>query len=634
MRVFVSLGLLALVLVIGTPSWGAAPKERKDIPEKYTWDLRDLFPSVEAWRAEKVRAAGLVKGLETHRGKLGASPAALLAGLEDLMAAKKSAARVYIYAMQLRDQDTAVAENAALEQEAQQLQTDLAAAASFFQPEILGLAPAAVRGFVSAEPKLAPYTPFLEDLLRRKPHTLASDSERVVALAGGMKTTPDSVYGTFTGADLPYPEITLSTGEKVTLDPSAFTKYRAAANREDRIRAFEAFFGAHDKFRGTLGALLYGQLSAHRFEKEARGYASCLESALDENAIPVAVYEALLKNAHDNLRTLHRYLGLRQKMMGVDALRYEDLYAPTVKGLDRTYTPEEAMEITLAAFAPLGADYVSTLKKGYESRWVDWYPSKGKRSGAYSEGAGYDVHPYELLNFNGRYTDVSTLAHESGHSMHFYLSNHNQPYVTSEHAIFVAEVASTLNEALLFRYSLSQAKSDDERLFLLNARLDSFRQTLFRQTMFAEFELKSHQMAERGEPVTGEALSALYLDLVRTYYGHGAGVCRVEDYCAAEWEYIHHFWAYDFYVYQYATSLTASTAIAKAIREEAAQKKPSTRTRDAYVKLLSSGCSKYPIDLLKEVGVDMTGPAPFKAAMDEMNEIMDQMEAILAKKKP
>ena len=446
-----------------------------------------------------------------------------------------------------------------------------------------------------------------------------------------MAGIPDNAYGQFTGADFPYPEIVLSSGEKVRLDPSGFARVRASAVRADRDAAFKAFFQAHDAFKGTLGTLLYGQVMTHVFNKDARHYASCVEAALDENAIPVGVYSALVDSAHAGLPTLHRYLRLRQKMMGLDGLRYEDLYAPAVGSVDLRYTPEEAMALTLAAFAPLGKDYVNTLRKGYESRWVDWYPSKGKRSGAYSEGAAYDVHPYQLLNFNGRYTDVSTLAHESGHSMHYFLSNAHQPYVTSEHATFVAEVASTLNENLLFRYMLANAKDDATRLFLITQRLDGFRQTLFRQTLFAEFELEAHRMAEAGEPVTGEALSRLYLDLVRTYYGHREGVCRVDDYCAAEWAYIHHFWAYNFYVYQYATSLTASTAIARAIRDEAAAAKPSTKTRDAYLGMLSAGCSKVPIELLKDVGVDMTTGAPFKAAMDEMNELMDQAEALLAK---
>jgi len=295
------------------------------------------------------------------------------------------------------------------------------------------------------------------------------------------------------------------------------------------------------------------------------------------------------------------------------------------------FTPDEAMDATLKAFEPLGREYVAALKGGYGSRWTDWYPSPGKRSGAYSEGAVYDVHPYQLLNFNGAYEDVSTLAHESGHSMHYYLSNRHQPYATSEHATFVAEVASTLNENLLFRYMLARTPEDDARLFLLGERLESYRTTLFRQTLFAEFEMRIHEMAEAGEPLTGDSITKLYLDLLRIYYGHGQGVCEVEDLYGIEWAYIPHFYSYNFYVFQYATSLTASTAIAERIREETSAEPPVFKTRDAYLGLLAAGCSKYPIDLLGDVGLDMTTSAAFDAAMREMNGIMDEMEEILGR---
>jgi oligoendopeptidase F len=316
-------------------------------------------------------------------------------------------------------------------------------------------------------------------------------------------------------------------------------------------------------------------------------------------------------------------------MLGLEQLRYEDLYVPLVAGVDATYTPEEAMQLTLEAFAPLGKEYVAALKGGYESRWNDFLPSTGKRSGAYSTGV-YGVHPYQLLNFNGKYDDMSTLAHESGHSMHTLLASRAQPYATADYAIFVAEVASTLNENLLLHHQLSKATDDSSRLFLLGSWLDSLRATLFRQTLFAEFELAIHEMAERGETLTGENLSALYLRLSREYHGHDAKVCLVDDLVAAEWSYIPHFY-YDFYVYQYATSLVASTSIARAIREEA--KQGVTKARDAYLAMLKAGGSKYPVELLRDAGVDVLTSAPFDAAMKEMNATMDEIEAILARRK-
>jgi oligoendopeptidase F len=323
--------------------------------------------------------------------------------------------------------------------------------------------------------------------------------------------------------------------------------------------------------------------------------------------------------------------------MGVDQLRYEDLYASIIKDVDLQYTPEQAMDLTLKACAPLGKTYVDDLKKGYDTRWVDFMPSKGKKSGAYSNGAAYDVHPYQLLNFMGGYDDVSTLAHESGHSMHSFLSNTHQPYITADYPIFVAEVASTCNENLLLHYMLDKETKDDAtRLFLLGSYLDGLRQTLFRQTLFAEFELKIHERAEAGDSLTGDNLTKLYLSLLKEYYGDAQGVCKVDDLYGVEWAYIPHFY-YNFYVYQYATSLVASTSIANMIREEASAQKasgkqqPSTKARDAYITMLSSGSSKYPIDLLKAAGVDMTTSAPFTAAMKEMNTVMDQIEAILNK---
>lgn len=620
--------MMSAVLLCGS----VVARERSEVPEKYTWNLKDLYPSVAAWKDSKSKALVRMGEIGAFKGKLGNSAGSLYGGLSTLMEVKKETVRLFVFAMQLSDQDARVAENSALRQEADQLMTALAAASSFVEPEILALDAATVEAFLKEEPRLVPFKPYLEDILRRKPHTRNPEVEKVLAQASSMALAPDNIYSTFTGADLPYPEVTLSTGEKVRLDVSGYAKHRGSAVREDRIKVFQSFWKAMSAFEGTFGQGVYGHLSTHVFNRDTRNYASCLEAALDENAIPTAVYTQLIKDVHTNLPTLHRYLALRKRMMGLDSLRYEDLYAPIVKEVGGSYTPEQAAELTMEALAPLGEPYVKVLKKGFDERWVDWYPSPGKRSGAYCEGAAYDVHPYQLLNFNGAYDDVSTLAHESGHALHYYLSNQNQPYVTSEHATFVAEVASTLNESLLFRYSLNRAKTDEERLFLLGERLDGFRTTLFRQTLFAEFELRIHEMAEKGEPVTGEALHKLYLELVRTYYGHDAGTCSVDELYGAEWTFIHHFY-YNFYVYQYATSLTASTALSKAIREERAVEPPQFMTRDAYLKLLSAGCSKYPIDLLKDAGVNMTTSAPFKAAMDEMNEIMTRMEAILAKKK-
>ncbi|HET7826501.1 MAG TPA: M3 family oligoendopeptidase, partial [Anaeromyxobacter sp.] len=488
---------------------------------------------------------------------------------------------------------------------------------------------ARVRGFVAQEPGLAQYRFFLEDVLRWRPHTLGAGEERIAADAGDLESVGGEVFTVLENADLPWPTVKLSTGEEVRLDTAGFSFARTSRAREDREKVFSAFFGAVKTYERTIGAALYATVRSHLFEKKIRSFGSALEAATFPDDIPPTVYRQLVSDVRRSLPTFHRYLALRKRMLGLDKLRYQDLYVPMVGSVDLKFTPDEARQVVLAAVAPLGKEYVAALGKGFESGWSDYLPSTGKRSGAYSINTGvYGVHPYQLLNFNGLYADVSALAHESGHSMHTYLADSTQPFASHEYATFVAEVASTLNENLLLHHMLGRAKDDATRLALLGNYLDVMRGTLFRQTQFAEFELAAHEKAEKGETLTGENLSALYLDLTRTYFGHGQGVCEVPDLIAVEWGFVPHFHR-DFYVYQYATSLVASTSIAKRIREEAAKGK--TKERDAYLAMLRAGGSKYPIDLLRDAGVDMTTSAPFDAAMTEMNGIMDQMEAILAR---
>jgi oligoendopeptidase F len=629
-----SLALLALVAVVGALSMPAVATERKDIPEKLTWNLADLYPTEAAWEQAKAKVEKRIPEMAPFKGHLGDSPENLYKALSTMADLDKELSRLMSYASMLADQDTRVSKSQGMVQSIEQTAAAFSAATSYIRPEILALDPAKVDQFVAAEPKLKDYKPYLDNILRMKAHTLNPEGEKLMAQANGqMAGSPDSIYSIFTNADLPYPqEVKLPSGTTVPLlDAAAYTKYRASGNRADRDLVFKTFWGKYSEFTRTLGTSLYSQVKVHMFNKDARHYDSCLQAALDRNNVPTAVYTQLISDVHTNLGTLHRYLKLRQRIMGVDQLRYEDLYASIVKDVDLQYTPEQAMDLTLEACAPLGKTYVDDLKKGYDTRWVDFMPSTGKKSGAYSNGSCYDVHPYQLLNYMGGYDDVSTLAHESGHSMHSFLSNTHQPYITADYPIFVAEVASTCNENLLLHYMLDhETKDDATRLFLLGSYLDGLRQTLFRQTLFAEFELKIHEMAERGESLTGENMNKLYLSLLKEYYGDAQGVCKVDDLYGVEWAYIPHFY-YNFYVFQYATSLVASTSIANTIREEAAAKKPSTKARDAYITMLSSGSSKYPIDLLKAAGVDMTTSAPFTASMKEMNAVMDQIEAILNK---
>ena len=618
------LALLCFSIVAMT-SAAALAGERKDVPDKYKWNLADLYPSEAAWTAAKDALGKRLPELGKYRGRLGKSPRELLAALQTMFEIDLELSRLSVYAHGLSDEDVRAARPREMKQAAEELATAFSSATSWIRPEILALDQAKVRKWIKDEKKLAPYRVFLEETLRRKPHTLGAGEERVAAEAGELERAGGEVHGVLSNADLPYPTIKLSTGESVRLDASAYSLHRQARVRADRDKVFAEFFGALKTYERTMGSTLAAAVKGHLFEKRVRHFDTALEAALFQDNIPTAVYKQLLADVHRSLPTLHRYLGLRKRMLGLSELRYQDLYVPLVASVDMHFQPDEARGIVLDALAPLGKAYTDTLHKGFESRWTDYLPSTGKRSGAYSTGV-YGVHPYQLLNFNGRYEDLTTLAHESGHSMHTFLSHGAQPYPTADYPIFVAEVASTFNENLLIHYMLDHAKDDATRLFLLGTLLDGLRTTLFRQTQFAEFELAFHEQAERGEPLTGENLSKLYLQIARDYYGHAKNVCRVDDLLAIEWAYVPHFY-YDFYVYQYATSMVASTSLARAVREEA--KTGKTAHRDAYLKMLSSGSSKYAIDLLKDAGVDMTTSAPFDAAIAEMNGTMDEMERIL-----
>jgi oligoendopeptidase F len=617
---------LAAMLALGLTA-PAFAVERSQVAKQYKWDLTALYPSEAAWETARAAIDKRIPGMDRFRGHLGGSADSLYRGLSYLMDLDRDVSRLFTYASQLNDEDQRIARHGAMKQTAEQLGVKFSAASSFVNPELLSVGPTRIRGFIESDARLKPYRLYLENILRAAPHTLTAPEEAIVAKAGMMSNQGQTIRDVFKNAEMPYPTIKLSDGKSVRLDDAAYTEYRALANRADRESVFSAFWGDHKDYQGTIGAALNAQVQSHVFYKDVRKYQSCLEAATFGDNIPTRVYTQLISDVHANLPTLHRYLKLRQRMMGLKQLKYSDIYAPIVKEVDLHYTQPQAMDLVLGAVAPLGKSYVDTLRKGFTAGWMDWMPNTGKASGAYSTGS-YGVHPYQLMNFTGLYEEVSTLAHESGHSMHTYLADTHQPYVSHNYSTFVAEVASTLNENLLLHYMLDHTQDKATRLFLLGSYLDGLRGTLFRQTQFAEFELKIHELAEKGETLTGERMSEIYLDIVRQYYGHAKGVCQVDPVIASEWAYIPHFF-YDFYVYQYATSVVASTAIANGIREEAHGDPPTTRRRDAYLAMLSSGSSKYPIDLLKGAGVDMTTSAPFQAAIKEMNAVMDQMEKLL-----
>lgn len=628
---FALLHCLAAFVMLGFAAMPAIATERSEVPANLKWNTADLYASDAAWETSRADIARRVPEIAAFKGRLGESAATFHAALQLRSDIDLALTRLYVYASMKADEDTRDSKYLEMNQMAENLYVDFGTAASFMRPEILALGADKVRGYVAAEPKLAPYKPGLEDVLRYGPHTLSAAEEAVVSRAGRLAGTGSALRGVFNNAEMQWPTIKLSDGKEVRLDDAAYTQYRQSPVRADRDAVFRAFFGIHKTFQNTYGTALDAGVQAHLFRRDVHKFESCLQASLFGDNIPTSVYHQLIKDVNDNLPTLHRYLKLRSRMMGVSDLRYEDLYASVVKEVDLTYTPDQAQALVLEAVAPLGKDYVAVLGKSFREGWVDWIPSTGKRSGAYSTGV-YGVHPYQLQNFTGLYDEVSTVAHESGHSMHTYLADQAQPYPTHDYATFVAEVASTLNENLLLHRMLDKTKDSQTRLFLLSTHLEGLRTTLFRQTMFAEFELAIHDKAEKGEVLSGKALSDLYLTLVRKYYGHDAGVCNVDELYGIEWSYIPHFFR-DFYVYQYATSIVASTAIANGIYGDMAKGKGAMPRRDAYLRMLASGSSKYPIDLLKDAGVDMTTSAPFRAAMAEMNSTMDEMEKILAARK-
>ncbi|HNW33717.1 MAG TPA: M3 family oligoendopeptidase, partial [Candidatus Ozemobacteraceae bacterium] len=519
------LPLLAVSTIAGSEVLGT---ERADVPEKYKWNTTDLYPTEDAWSAQAKNIGAQIPKLADFQGKLSKDAGSFYTALDTILSLDKDLSRLMTYASMRSDEDTRAGKPREMEQTASDLAVKFSSAISFLRPEIIALGEEKVQGFIKAEKRLLPCKPWLDDILRYAPHTLTAAEEKVAAQAGMMSDAPENAYSIFTNADMPYPEITLSDGKKVRLDASAYTNYRAAANRDDRKKVFQAFFTEYRKFERTLGTTLGGNIKTHLFNKEVHKFGSCLESALFGSNVPPTVYKQLIADVHTNLPTLHRYLKLRKRMMGVDQLGYEDLYAPIVKKVELKYTPEEGMKLVLESAASLGKQYVADLKTGFDNRWVDFIPTTGKKSGAYSTGA-FGVHPYQLQNFTGLYEEVSTLAHESGHSMHTFLSDKNQPYATHDYKTFVAEVASTLNENFLLHYMLKNTKDKDTRLFLLGSYLDGLRTTLFRQTMFAEFEMLIHEMADKGEPITGEKLTVLYLNLLKEYYGDAAGICRIDD---------------------------------------------------------------------------------------------------------
>ncbi|MEM1036830.1 MAG: M3 family oligoendopeptidase [Pseudomonadota bacterium] len=621
-----ALCLIASPIAVAQPDMGpmfddhseaGAESEREPVE----WDLTKLYPDVEAWDAARL---GLLDQLEPVKamGDDFEPSAGNLADLyEKTSAIAKEGLRVSTYAFLGSDTDLRDSEKLARRGQAQAMFATYGEATAWISPMIQTVGETEIEAWIASEPRLAPYTFGLRETLRMTPHTLSPEGEQLMAASSVALSSAQQIYSQLKNSDIPWPTVTLSTGEDIRLDAAGYVKGRAAENREDRMKVFEAFFETYQQFESSLGAALSGHVQGQVFRASQRNYDSALEAALADDNIPREVYDTLLAEVNAALPTLHRYFKLRARIMGVEEFGFHDIY-PDLVSTDQVFDLERSAQITAVASEPLGEDYVQALCSAMEGDWTHAYPSQGKRSGAYMSGSVYDLGPFVLLNHQDTYNSASTFVHEFGHAMHTILANDAQPFETARYSIFIAETAAITKEILAQERLLDAAQTDAERLFYLGYALEQMRGTYFRQTQFAEFEAAIHAEVEKGESLTGARMTEIYKDIFNRYYGVEEGVTVVPESYNLEWAYIPHFF-FDFYVYQYSTSLAAGVYFADEIRagdEDAIA---------AYLEMLEAGGSAHPYDLKLKAGLDMASPAPYQAVEARMNRIMDEIETIL-----
>jgi oligoendopeptidase F len=619
MKVLNRLKTLLFTLIFGLTCLFANAQES----EQYVWDLTDLYASPNDWEAAYIDLQNRLQSVNRYRGTLGNSAESMAQALTSISNAYKELTRVYIYTSLRRDADQRDPDEQTRFGRAMQLYTDWGEATSWLSPEILSVGSETVHRFLNEEPALENFTFMLEDTLRMAPYTLDEQTEGILAQASLLLASPEQIYQMYANADIPWPTVTLSDGEEAELTQAAYTFYRGVENREDRKLVFDTFWQTWQQYADGMGATLSSEVQANVFSARARSYDSVLQQNLFVDGLPSEIYTQLVTQVNNSLPIFHRYLRLRGRMLGIEDLRYYDIYPPLIEVDTGIFDIERSKEITFEALQPFGEDYLSLLAEGLSQDWMHSHPQAGKTSGAYMSGSAYDVHPYILLNHNDDYNALSTFAHEWGHAVHSLLANANNPWETADYSTFTAEMASTINEILLEEYMIANAQTDEERLFYLGSALESIRGTFFRQTMFAEFELAIHQMAENGEPLNGTVLSETYGELLKRYHGHDEGVLTIDDAYSVEWAYIPHFY-YDFYVFQYATSITGAAWFAEKFLAGEVQ------VRDNFLKVLSAGGSDYPHNiLLNEAGLDMTQAEAYEPVIRRMNSLMDRIEAIL-----
>jgi oligoendopeptidase F len=610
-----------------TPIPDFSMTHRAQVPESFTWKVKDIYTDIADWEKDKQlmfqmrdEVDHMIKGW-TH------SAANMFKLLDHVTRIELLENRTYTYTSLLSDTDMGESRWQAMKGEMHSSAVQFAAKLSFIAPDIIKLGRKKIDAYIAEEPRLKVYAMDFDGILRRKKHTLSPDKERIITQTGLFSGTPGKASGILRDVDMPSPRISLNDGTRVKLNISNYIRHRESNIRKDRVKVMRTFWKHHATFRNTYATLLDGAMKSHFFNAQVHHFKSCLDAALFPDNISTKVYHNLIQTVENNLEPLHRYMKLKGKILGLDQMTYDDIYASSVPSVNKTFTIKEAEQLVIDSLKPLGESYTQPLADAFNSGWMDIYPNKGKRSGAYSNGSVYDVHPYVLMNYNGTFNHVSTLAHEYGHAMHSWFSNKTQPFPLSRYPIFLAEVASTFNETLLVHHlteNSSPAKSEADDWFtfyVLDRYLEDFRGTMYRQVLFAHFELAMHQQVEQGNTLTPDWLDKEYLRLVRLYYGHKTGAAKVNKYIENEWSGIPHFY-YNFYVYQYSTGIAAATSLANRVLNGG------PKEREQYLNFLKSGYTKYPLETLKDAGVDLTSPAPIRDALKTFNTVIDRMESI------
>ncbi|WP_047151032.1 oligoendopeptidase F [Aneurinibacillus tyrosinisolvens] len=590
--------------------------QRNEIPEEYKWNLEAIYPDDSSWEQDFHKTEELSRKVSQFKGKLAESPQRLLECLNLDTEVSCLMEKVYVYAAMRKDQDTRDSKYQGLVQRAGSLSVKVNEATSFIVPGILQIPDETLENFYESEPELQFYKKYLNKILRKKGHILSAEQEELLARTGELASAPQTIFGMIDNADMKYGKVIVD-GEEIELTKGRYAQLLENPEQEVRKKAFETLYESYSRQKNTIAATLNASIKKDVFYARTRKYPSALEASLLDDNIPVSVYTNLITTVKSRLDSMFEYLKLRKEMLGVEELHMYDIFAPLVSETKMEIPYKEAYETVKKGLAPLGEEYLAVLDEAYNSRWIDVYETEGKRSGAYSWGA-YGTHPYVLLNHQDTLNDMFTLAHELGHSMHSYLSDKNQPYLYAQYTIFVAEVASTVNEALLMRYLLEHTDDKNTKMYLMTHFLNQFRSTLIRQTQFAEYEKITHEMVEKGESLTAEEFSAEYLKLNREYYGEG--IIHDEE-IALEWSRIPHFYN-AFYVYKYATGFSAAIALSKAILEEG---KPAV---ERYLEFLKSGGSDYPLELLKKAGVDMTTSKPIEDALDVFAQYVEELRKL------